>query len=173
MEGTNAPLKVEVVACSLMALLLIATPTMADAVLPANLAARDLARCELDAERLYPAPANKGFENWPERRSNLEKQAQNIETCMRAAGYILADVCSAIQTCVRAASFILTAACAAVDDEVYRLCRSGSQSTDSDWNAHCLDTERLRAIDNRRSADCYQSYSRSRRWLRRLGVRDR
>ena len=150
MEWTHARLKVEVVACSLMALLLIATPTMADAFLPANLAARDLARCELDAERLYPAPDNKGFENWPERRSNLEKQAQNIETCMRAAGYALTDVCSAIETCVRAASFILTAACAAVHDEVYRLCRSGSQSTDSDWNAHCLDTERLRAIDNRR-----------------------
>jgi hypothetical protein len=87
MEWTNARLKVEVVACSLMALLLIATPTMADAVLPANFAARDLARCELDAERLYPAPDNKGFENWPERRSNLEKQAQNIETCRWLAGY--------------------------------------------------------------------------------------
>jgi hypothetical protein len=80
----NAGLKVQVVACSLMALLLIATPTMADAVLPANLAASDLARCELDAERLYPAPPNKGFENLPERRSNLEKQAQNIETCLGA-----------------------------------------------------------------------------------------
>ena len=46
---------------------------------------KKLARCELEAERLYPAPHNKGAQNWPERAANLQKRAENIETCMRAA----------------------------------------------------------------------------------------
>jgi hypothetical protein len=70
-------LKVEM-APLVIPLLLIATPTVADVT-------SELARCELEAERLFPAPHNKGAQNWPERASNLQKRAENIETCMRAA----------------------------------------------------------------------------------------
>ena len=42
-------LKAEMAPCFAMALLLIPTPTVADV-------ASELARCELEAERLYPAP---------------------------------------------------------------------------------------------------------------------
>jgi hypothetical protein len=65
-----------------------ATPAVADA-------ARELVRCELEAKHLYPAPNNKGFENWPERQANLRKRAENTETCMRAAGYSVTAECSA------------------------------------------------------------------------------
>ena len=41
-----------------IALLLIATPTVADGT-------SELARCELEAERLFPPPHNKGAQNWP------------------------------------------------------------------------------------------------------------
>ena len=79
-------LKAEMAPCFAIALLLIPTPTVADV-------ASELARCELEAERLYPAPHNKGAQNWPERGANLQKRAENIETCMRAAGYrVTADV---------------------------------------------------------------------------------
>ena len=72
-------LKVEAAACLVIPLLLLtATPTVADVT-------RDLGRCQIEAERLYPAPDNKGIENWPERESNLEKRAENTETCMRVA----------------------------------------------------------------------------------------
>ena len=71
-------LKTEMAPCFAMALLLIPTPTVADVT-------SDLARCELEAERLYPAPHNKDAQNWPERAANLQKRAENIETCMRAA----------------------------------------------------------------------------------------
>jgi len=50
-----AMLEVEVLVWLVIALLLRATPAVADV-------ARDLARCELEAERLYPAPDNKGLE---------------------------------------------------------------------------------------------------------------
>ena len=57
--------------------------------------ARELVRCELEAEHLYPAPNNKGLENWPERQANLRKRAENTATCMRAAGYSVTAECSA------------------------------------------------------------------------------
>ena len=72
-------LKAEMAPCFVMAMLLIPTPTVADVT-------SELARCELEAERLYPVPHNKGVQNWPERAANLQKRAENIETCMRAAG---------------------------------------------------------------------------------------
>jgi hypothetical protein len=53
-------LKAEMAPCFVMAILLIPTPTVADVI-------SELARCELEAERLYPAPHNKGVHNWPER----------------------------------------------------------------------------------------------------------
>ena len=80
-------LKVEI-APMVIALWLIATPTVVDVT-------SELARCELEAERLYPAPHNKGVQNWPERGANLQKRAENIETCMRAAGYSVTAECSA------------------------------------------------------------------------------
>ena len=57
-------------------LLLITTPTVADVT-------SELARCQLAAERLYPAPPNKGAQNWADRAANLQKRAENIETCGR------------------------------------------------------------------------------------------
>jgi hypothetical protein len=65
---------IEILVWLVIALLLRATPAVADV-------ARDLARCALEAERLYPAPDNKGLANWPEREANLEKRADNTETC--------------------------------------------------------------------------------------------
>jgi hypothetical protein len=56
-------LKTEMAPCFAMLLLLIPTPTVADVT-------SDLARCELEAERLYPAPHNKGAQNW--RRQSTE-----------------------------------------------------------------------------------------------------
>ena len=50
-------LKVEM-APIVIPLLLIATPTVADVT-------SELARCELEAERLFPPPHNKGAQNWP------------------------------------------------------------------------------------------------------------
>jgi hypothetical protein len=81
-------LRAEMAPCFAMLLLLIPTPTVADVT-------SELARCELEAERLYPAPHNKGAQNWPERAANLQKRAENIETCMRAAGYRITADCSA------------------------------------------------------------------------------
>jgi len=80
---------IEILVWLVIALLLRATPAVADV-------ARDLARCELEAERLYPAPDNKGLANWPEREANLEKRADNTETCMRAAGYSVMAHCSTL-----------------------------------------------------------------------------
>ena len=71
-------LKVEM-APTIVGLLLMATPTVADV-------ASELARCQIEAERLYPAPPNKGAQNWADRAANVQKRAENIETCMRAAG---------------------------------------------------------------------------------------
>ena len=51
-------------------LLLIATPAAADGI-------RELDRCELEAERLYPAPL-KSVQNWPEWAANLQKRAENV-----------------------------------------------------------------------------------------------
>jgi hypothetical protein len=82
-------LKTEMAPCfAMLLLLLIPTPTVADVT-------SELALCELEAERLYPAPHNKGAQNWPERAANLQKRAENIETCMRAAGYRITADCSA------------------------------------------------------------------------------
>jgi hypothetical protein len=75
-------------ATTVIALLLIATPAVADVT-------SELARCQLEAQRLYPVLPNKGAENWADRSANLLKRADNIETCMRAAGYTLTAECSA------------------------------------------------------------------------------
>jgi hypothetical protein len=80
-------LKVEL-APLVTSLLLIATPTVADGI-------RELDRCEFEAKRLYPAPPIKDVQNWPEWAANLQKRAENVETCMRAAGYSLTAECSA------------------------------------------------------------------------------
>ena len=68
-------LKAEMAPCFVMAMLLIPTPTIADVT-------SELARCQLEAEHLYPAPSNKGAQNWPERAANLQKRSENIETCV-------------------------------------------------------------------------------------------
>jgi hypothetical protein len=74
-------LKAEMAPCFLIAMLLIPTSAVADVT-------SELARCQFEAERLFPAPHNKGAQNWPERAANLQKRAENIETCMRKAGSV-------------------------------------------------------------------------------------
>jgi hypothetical protein len=130
-------------------LLLIATPTFADGI-------RELDRRELEAERLYPAPVTSGVQNWPEWAANLQKRAETVETCMRAAGYSLTAECSApLKTYEN---------CMKIADEVMRG-PSRSQYHDADWNKICLDNEWDVRTQERLSASCYQSRSWWRRWL--------
>ena len=143
-----AMLKVEMAAI-VISLLLIVTPAVADGT-------GELARCELEAERLYPAPLNKGVQNWPERAANLQKRAENIETCMRVAGYSLTAECSAPLKTYES--------CMKIADEIMRG-PSRSQYHDADWNKICLDNEWDVRTQERLSASCYQSRSWWRRWL--------
>jgi hypothetical protein len=144
-------LKIEVTTCLVVTLLLTATPAVADA-------ARDLARCELEAERLYPPPPNKGVQNWPERAANLQKRSENVEACMRAAGYRVTAECSVplktYESCMKIADKLMRGP-------------SGSQYRDADWNKICLDNEWDVRTQERLSADCYQSGSWWRRWMGR------
>jgi hypothetical protein len=143
-------LKVEM-APTVIALSLMATPTVADVT-------SDLARCQLEAERLYPAPPDKGAQNWADRAANLQKRAEGIETCMRAAGYSVTAECSAplktYESCMKIADQILRGP-------------SANQYRDADWNRICLDSEWDVRTQKRLSADCYQSGSWWRRWLGR------
>jgi hypothetical protein len=143
-----AMLKVEMAAV-VIGQLLAATPTVADV-------AHELARCELEAERLFPAPHNKGVQNWPERAANLQKRAENIEACMRAAGYSITAECSVplrtYESCMKIADKLMRGPTA-------------SQYRDADWNRICLDNEWDVRTQERLSADCYQSSNWWRRWL--------
>ena len=118
-------LKVELAPCFVMAVLLIATPTVADVT-------SELARCALEAERLYPAPPNKGAQNWADRTANLQKRAENIETCMRGAGYSVLAECSAPLKTYES--------CMKIADEIMRG-PGRSLYHDADWNKICLDNE--------------------------------
>ena len=71
-------LKVEM-APIVIPLLLMATPTVADVT-------SELARCELEAERLFPPPHNKGAQNWPVRAANLQKR---LRISKRACGRLV------------------------------------------------------------------------------------
>ena len=141
-------LKVEM-APTVIALSLMATPTVADVT-------SELARCQLEAERLYPAPPDKGAQNWADRAANLQKRAEGIETCMRAAGYSVTAECSAplktYESCMKIADQIMRGP-------------SANQYRDADWNRICLDSEWDVRTQKRLSADCYQSGSWWRPWL--------
>src|SRR5271166_5905684 len=113
-----AMLKIEV---AVIPLLLAATPTIADV-------ASELARCGLEAQRLFPAPSNKGAQNWADRAANLQKRAETVETCMRAAGYSVIAECSAPLKTYES--------CMKIADEVMRS-PSGNQYRDADWNRIC------------------------------------
>ena len=131
-------------------LLLITTLTVADV-------ASELARCQLAAERFYPAPPNKGAQNWADRAANLQKRAENIETCMRAAGYTLTAQCSTPLKTYES--------CMKIADEIMRG-PSRSLYPGADWNKICLENEWDVRTQERLSASCYQSGSRG-RWLGR------
>src|SRR5262249_27595103 len=96
-------LKIEV-APILSLVLLAATPSVADV-------AGDLARCQLEAERSFPGPSSKGAKNWADRAANLQKRAENVEMCMRAAGYRVTGECSAplktYESCMKIADEIM------------------------------------------------------------------
>ena len=132
-------------------LLLTSTPTIADVT-------SELARCELESERLFPAPPNMGPQNWPERAANLQKRAENIETCMRGAGYSATAECSAPLKTYES--------CMSIADEIMRG-PNRSAYRDADWNKICLDNEWDVRTQERLSASCYQSGSWWRRWLGR------
>jgi hypothetical protein len=131
-------------------LLLWPTPTVADVV-------SEFARCELEAQRVIPAPPNKGAQNWAERAANLQKRAENVERCMRATGYRATTECSA--------PLLKTyESCMKIADEIMRG-PNANQYRDADWNRICLDNEWDVRTQKRLSADCYQSGS----WWRWLG----
>ena len=135
------------VAPILILLFLAATPSVADV-------ASELARCQLEAERSFPAPPNRGAKNWAERAANLQKRAENVETCIRTAGYRVTAECSAplktLESCMKIA------------DEIMRG-PSANQYRDADWNRICLENEWDVRTQKRLSADCYQPGS----WWRR------
>ena len=133
-----------------MAMLLIPAPAVADVT-------SQLARCQLEAERSYPVPSNKGAQNSPERAANLQRQAENIQTCMRRAGYSVTAECSVplktYESCMKIADKLMRGP-------------AGSQYRDTDWNRICLDNEWDVRTQQLLSADCYQSGSW---WPRLLG----
>jgi hypothetical protein len=92
----------------------------------------DLARCQLEAERPFPAPSNKGGKNWADRAANLQKRAENVEACMRAAGYRVTAECSAPLKTYES--------CMKIGDDIMRG-PSANQYRDADWNRICLDNE--------------------------------
>jgi hypothetical protein len=141
-----AMLKIEV---AVIPLLLAATPIIADV-------ASELARCGFEAQRSFPAPPNKGAQNWADRAANLQKRAETVETCMRAAGYSVTTECSAPLKTYES--------CMKIADEVMRS-PSSSQYRDADWNRICFDNEWDVRTQKRLSASCYQFGSWWRRWL--------
>jgi hypothetical protein len=116
----------------------------------------ELTRCQLEAERLYPTPPDKGAKNWAVRAANLQKRAEGIETCIWTARYSAITECSAplktYESCMKIADQIMHSA-------------SANQYRDADWDRICLDNERDVRTLKRLSADCYQSGSWWRRWL--------
>jgi hypothetical protein len=131
-------------------LLLMTTPTVADVT------SDDLARCQREAERSLPSLPDKGGQNWASRAASLQKRAEQVETCMRAAGYGVTIECSAplktFESCLKIADQITRAP-------------GGDQYRNADWNRICLDNEWDVRTQKRLSADCYQAGSWWRRWL--------
>jgi hypothetical protein len=140
--------KVEMASLAI-SLMLTTTPTVADVT-------SELTHCQFEAARLYPGPPDKDAKNWADRAANLQKRAESIETCMRAAGYSVTAECSAplktYDSCMKIADQIMHSP-------------SASQYRDADWNRICLDNEWDVRTQKRLSADCYQSGSWWRRWL--------
>jgi hypothetical protein len=122
--GPVAVPKIEI-APILILLLLGATPSVADVT-------SELARCQLEAGRSFPAPPNKGAQNWADRAANLQKRAENVETCMQAAGYKVSSE--------RSAPLKTYESCMKIADEIMHG-PSASRYRDADWNKICLDNE--------------------------------
>jgi hypothetical protein len=141
-------LKIEVIACSAIALLLIVTPAVADA-------GRELARCVLEAERTYPAPDKRHINNRQQELANRGKRAANVQTCMRAANYIITDACSppSLQTFMD---------CRKRTDDLAE--RMPGRYQHFDQAEYCRYKRRSIWAERRLSANCYQS----RTWWRRL-----
>ena len=99
---------------------------------------------------------DKGGQNWASRAASLQKRAEQVETCMRAAGYGVTIECSAplktFESCLKIADQITRAP-------------GGDQYRNADWNRICLDNEWDVRTQKRLSADCYQAASWWRRWL--------
>ncbi|HUN99368.1 MAG TPA: hypothetical protein VMU69_24450 [Bradyrhizobium sp.] len=142
-------LKIGPVQVVALPLLLMTTPTIADVV-------NDLTHCQLEAERLFPFPPAKAPQNWSDRAVNLQKQAERVETCMRAAGYTVTAECSmplkTYEGCLKIADQIMHSP-------------AENQYRNADWNKICLDNEWDVRTQKRLSADCYQSGNWWRGWL--------
>ena len=89
------------------------------------------------------------------RAEHRQSMAENVETCMRSAGYRVTGECSAPLKTYES--------CMKIADEIMRG-PSANQYRDADWDRICLDNEWDVRIQKRLSADCYQS-GRWRRWL--------
>jgi hypothetical protein len=132
-------------------LLLMTTPTIADVV-------NDLTHCQREAERLLPSPPAGTPQNSSDRAVNLQKQAEWIETCMRAVGYSATAECSAPLKTYEG--------CLKIADQIMRG-PAGNQYRNADWNRICLDNEWDVRTQKRLSADCYQSGGWWHRWFGR------
>lgn len=76
-------LKIEMALIGIFLLLLAPTPAVADV-------GSELARCELEAQRLFPAPPNKGAQNWADRAANLRetrREYRNVHADSRLSGH--------------------------------------------------------------------------------------
>jgi hypothetical protein len=133
----------------LILLSLAATPSVADVNI-------ELWRCQIEAAQSFPAPPNKGAQNWVDRAANLQKRGEDVETCMRRTGYKVTSECSTPLKTYES--------CMKIGDEIVRG-SSASQYRDAGWNKSCLDNEWDVRTQKRFSADCYQSSS----WWRWLG----
>jgi len=77
--------KVEMASLAI-SLMLVTTPTVADVT-------SELTRCKLEAERLYPAPPDKGAKNWADRAATYKNGPRvSKRACGRPATALLPNV---------------------------------------------------------------------------------
>jgi len=116
-------LTIEVTTCLVVTLLLTATPAVADA-------ARELVRCELEAEHLYPAPNNK-----------VSRIGQNGKPTYGNGPRILKRACGQLVIASRQNVLLPSRpSCMKIADELMHG-PSGNLYRDTDWNRICLDNE--------------------------------
>ena len=124
------------------------TPTVADVT-------SELARCELEAERLYAAHHNKGVQNWPERPANLRNGPRIWERLCE--GPVIGSPHN-VPRLLRTYESCMNNACTSSIRGP-----TGSRCRNTDWNGFPLDNEWDMQNPERLWPDCYQSISGWRR----------